>query len=232
MTGENPAGDDDAHPDDDELDDIAHKIRRYHNDAQAGLDQERDGFELWFESSMNEARELKRGRERFKNNVDFGKWLEANQLGTDFLSLNDRAALLQIANCPVELVREQVKNTTARNWQYLWRNYVHPEVVSRDRSEGLCISTKTPKVRQPQPKPENIVARMKWQRDGMDDVFRWCKDQFVGQALLEEEQLQLARDARDQHSDLVIKEYSDDDVNWHRFLEKIAQVDKSRRRAA
>jgi hypothetical protein len=111
-----------------ELSDIADNIRRFHKAAMDGLKQESDGVAAFRSSTMPLARELIRGRQRHQNdNNAFGAWLKANGLGDDFISKDDRAALIGMAEHPE--IAEAVLNVTGkRSWRTIWLDEIVPKV--------------------------------------------------------------------------------------------------------
>lgn len=71
----------------------------------------------WVESSIDLMQALREGRERFKADQDFGKWLDD---GHDHWNKNDRAALIGMAG-DLALAREVLTQTDRRSYDRIWR---------------------------------------------------------------------------------------------------------------
>jgi hypothetical protein len=221
---------------DSERETVAVNIRRYHDAAQAGLGRENVDFEVWFDNSIKECCELKRGKELSKSNADFGRWLDQRGLGNDFLAANNRAAMIAIATCSVELVRDVVKNTTSRNWHNIWRNLVQPKL------KRLCNPTKTSRspnnggsTEGPAPEdipPGDIVAWFEWLLHGITELSRDCEKEFHLLPRSKEDAREFARNIKRALLNLVFLAYSHNDDDWGLVLEEVQLVDKVRRQTA
>jgi hypothetical protein len=128
-----------------ELTGIADAIRRFHEAALAGLRQEADGAAAWRHGTMALASVLRQGRLLHRNdNVQFGLWLKANGLSDDFISKDDRAALIGMAEHP-EIAIAVLETTAKRSWRTIWLD----EIVSKvEEAGGFRRAAKTPSGKQ------------------------------------------------------------------------------------
>jgi hypothetical protein len=119
-------------------------IRRFHQqalDAKAQVEdakaQVEGGLVTWRAATWPLAEWVQRGKKEVcgGSTKKFNKWLKDNRL--DFLSPNDRAALVGIAAYPA-ISRPILEKTTRTSWQTLWREEIEPEVkrVCRPTNSG------------------------------------------------------------------------------------------------
>jgi hypothetical protein len=82
--------------------------------AHMALKRCKQAREEWIEGTLELAAVLGKARAQFRDNVDFGNWIENNGLGE--INKNDRAALIAMSS-DLELARRVLEHHNSRSWQ-------------------------------------------------------------------------------------------------------------------
>ena len=95
--------------------------------AREGIAMMRAGEAQMAEGALKAAEALHRERVRLKNDIAFGRWCNANGLGEDVISKNERAALIKVG-ADIPYWRGRIVEAKGRSIRMIVENNPPPEV--------------------------------------------------------------------------------------------------------
>jgi hypothetical protein len=83
----------------------------------------------WIELTIELGLRLAEARSRFSSDIQFSVWLAENELDSDRLGHQTRAALIGMGQ-NIELTKTVLSETSSRSWRLIWENEIKPRVTS------------------------------------------------------------------------------------------------------